>query len=89
MNRRKLLKNALGSSALLAFGVPTLAQQKSRPIPVDLSKRKVPKIKITKFDVMMTGRNEYVRLETDSAATFHEALAIPNLNGIDGSVRDF
>ncbi len=66
MNRRKLLKSALGSSALLAFGVPTLAQQKTTPIPVDLSKRKVPKIKITKFDVIMTGHNEFVRLETDA-----------------------
>ena len=61
MNRRKLLKSALGSSALLTFGIPSLAQQKSSTIPADLSKRKVPKIKITKFDVIMTGRDESAR----------------------------
>ena len=66
MNRRNLLKSALGSSALLAFGAPTLAQQKSSAIPVDLSNRRVPKIKITNFDVIMTGRDEFVRLETDA-----------------------
>ncbi len=66
MNRRKLLKSAMGSGALLAFGAPALVQQKSTTIPVDLSKRKVPKMKITRFDTIMTGRDEYVRLETDA-----------------------
>jgi galactonate dehydratase len=66
MNRRNLLKSAVSGGALLAFGAPALAQQKSTVIPADLSKRKVPKIKITSMDTIMTGRDVFVRLETDA-----------------------
>ena len=67
MNRRKLLKTVAGSGALLAIGAsPALAQNKTSRIPVDLSHRKIPKIKITKLDTIMTGRDVYVRIETDA-----------------------
>ncbi|MCZ6671427.1 MAG: mandelate racemase/muconate lactonizing enzyme family protein [Verrucomicrobia bacterium] len=67
MNRRKLIKTVAGSGALLAMGAsPALAQNKTSRIPVDLSHRKIPKIKITKLDTIMTGRDVYVRIETDA-----------------------
>jgi galactonate dehydratase len=67
MNRRKLLKTFAGSSALLAIGAaPSLAQNNTPRIPVDLSNRKIPKIKITKMDTIMTGRDVFVRIETDA-----------------------
>ena len=56
----------MSGSAFLALGTPVLSQQKSTNIPVDLSKRKVPKIKITSMDTIMTGRDIFVRLETDA-----------------------
>lgn len=67
MNRRKVLKTVVGSGALLAVeAAPALGQGKASVIPVDLSKRKVPKIKITKMDTIMTGRDVFVRIETDA-----------------------
>ena len=67
MNRRNLLKTFAGSGALLAVGsTPSLAQDNSPKIPVDLSNRKIPEIKITKMDTIMTGRDVFVRIETDA-----------------------
>jgi galactonate dehydratase len=67
MNRRKLIKSVVSGGALLPIGAaPALAQNTSSNIPVDLSKRKVARIKITKFDTIMTGRDVFVRLETDA-----------------------
>ncbi|MDB4474002.1 galactonate dehydratase [Opitutaceae bacterium] len=66
MNRRHLIKSLAGSGALLAMGAsPAAAQNRPREIPVDLSQRRIPKIKITKIDTIMTGRDVYVRIETD------------------------
>ena len=56
MNRRNLLKSLTGGGALMAVGAaPSIAQEKSSRIPVDLSHRKIPKIKITRVDLIMTG----------------------------------
>jgi len=67
MNRRNLIKTVAGSGAILAMGAaPALAQNKSSKIPVDLSNRKIPKIRITKLDTIMTGRDVFVRIETDA-----------------------
>ena len=67
MNRRKLLKTFAGGGALLAVGAaPAVAQQGSQKIPVDLSDRKIPTIKITKLDTILTGRDVFVRIETDA-----------------------
>jgi len=67
MNRRNLIKTVAGSGAILAMGAaPALAQNKSSKIPVDLSNRKIPKIRITKLDTIMTGRDVFVHIETDA-----------------------
>jgi galactonate dehydratase len=67
MNRRNLLKTFAGTGALMAVGAaPSLAQNNAQKIPVDLSRRKIPKIKITKMDTIMTGRDVFVRIETDA-----------------------
>jgi len=67
MNRRNVLKRVAGSGALLAVGAaPAIAQEKKTSIPVDLSERKLPKIKITSVDMIMTGRDQYVRIGTDA-----------------------
>lgn len=67
MNRRKLIQTVAGGGALLAIGAaPALAQEQQTRIPVDLSTRRVPRIKITKLDTIMTGRDVFVRIETDA-----------------------
>lgn len=45
---------------------PAIAQNRSANIPVDLTNRQIPKIRITKCDTIMTGRDVYVRIETDA-----------------------
>lgn len=67
MNRRNLIKSLTGGGALLAVGsAPSLAQTKEQKIPIDLSSRSIPKIKITDVNVIMTGRDQYVRIDTDA-----------------------
>ncbi len=67
MNRRNLLRLMGGTGALAAFGAaPAVAQNRRSEIPVDLSPRQIGKIKITKCDTIMTGRDVFVRIETDA-----------------------
>ncbi|MBC9867006.1 MAG: galactonate dehydratase [Opitutae bacterium] len=67
MNRRSLLKSVAGTGGLIALGsAPAVAQSGNPNIPVDLSDRKIPKIKITGCDTILTGRDVYVRIETDA-----------------------
>jgi len=67
MNRRNLIKSIAGTGALAAFGAtPALAQNKPSNIPLDLSARKIGKIKITHCDAILTGRDVFVRIETDA-----------------------
>lgn len=67
MNRRNLIKSVAGTGGLVALGsAPAIGHDESSKIPVDLSDRQIPKIRITQCDTIMTGRDVYVRIETDA-----------------------
>lgn len=90
MNRRTLIKSVAGTGGLLAVGsTPALAQNETAKIPVDLSDRRIPKIKITQCDTIMTGRDVYVRIETDAGIVgFGDATNHFLPNSVEGMLKD-
>ena len=90
MNRRNLIKSLTGGGALLAVGsAPSLAQTKEQKIPIDLSSRSIPKIKITDVNVIMTGRDQYVRIDTDAGIVgYGDATNHFLPHSVEGMIKD-
>ncbi len=90
MNRRNLIKSVAGTGGLLAVGsAPAIAQSETAKIPVDLSDRRIPKIKITQCDTIMTGRDVFVRIETDAGIVgYGDATNHFLPNSVEGMLKD-
>lgn len=70
---------------------PALAQNRPADIPVDLSKRRIPKVEITQCNTIVTGRDVYINLVPHNnagtlgpAASLHASLDIPNITIVEG-----
>ena len=102
--RRGLLRGLAGTGALWAAERSTSGAQSALPArDPSATDRRIPRMKITRVDPILTGSDVFVRIETDAGivgygdATNHflpfsvEGMlkVQPRLNAPDGSVRDF
>ena len=65
INRRNLLKGIAGMGVLAATGGIAAAQKSSSGLP-DSAPRRIPPMKITSVDTIMTGRDMFVKISTDA-----------------------
>ena len=84
-----MLKTIAGTGALLTVGPSAQAQNVDADVPVDLSRRRIPKIRITKCDTIMTGRDIFVRLETDAGIVgYGDATNLFVPFSVEGMLKD-
>lgn len=70
MKRRNMLKNMAGAGLLLSAGkLASASERKSDLTKKEVTFGKVPKMRITHVETITTGRDIYVKIETDSGIT--------------------